>query len=78
MTLITITQNFGGEGMAIARKVADELGIELFDDQKLHRLVQASGIPYSEISRFDEKAPGFLDQIMGHRPHVFIWTSSNR
>jgi hypothetical protein len=37
MTLITITQNFGGEGMAIAHKVADELGIELFDDWKLHR-----------------------------------------
>jgi cytidylate kinase len=72
MTLITITQNFGGEGMAIARKVADELGIELFDDRELHRLVQASGIPYSEISRFDEKAPGFLDQIMSHRPHVFM------
>lgn len=31
MTLITITQNFGGEGMAIARKVADELGIELLN-----------------------------------------------
>jgi len=72
MTLITITQNFGGAGMAIARKVADELGIELFDDRKLQRLVQASGIPYSEISRFDEKAPGFLDQIMSHRPHVFM------
>jgi CMP/dCMP kinase len=72
MTLITITQNFGGEGMAIARKVADELGIELFDDKKLQGLVQASGIAYSEISRFDEKAPGFLDQIMSHRPQVYL------
>jgi len=72
MTLITITQNFGGDGTAIARKVADGLGVELFDDRKLHRLVQDSGIPYSEISRFDEKAPGFLDQIMSHRPHVFM------
>jgi cytidylate kinase len=72
MTLITITQNFRGEGMAIASKVADELGIELFDDKKLQRLIQASGIPYSEISRFDEKGPGFLDQIMGQRPQVYL------
>jgi len=72
MTLITITQNFGGEGMAIAGKVADELGIELFDDRKLQSLVKASGIPSAEVSRFDEKAPGFLDQIMGHRPQVFL------
>jgi len=72
MTLITITQNLGGDGMAIAHKVADELGVELFDDRKLQRLVKDSGIPYSEISRFDEKAPGFLDQIMGHSPQVYL------
>jgi cytidylate kinase len=72
MALITITQNFGGDGMAIARKVAEEFGVEMFDDSKLQKLVQASGIPYSEISHFDKKAPGFLDQIMGHQPKVFL------
>ena len=72
MTLITITQNFGGDGMAIARKVADGLGIELFDDRKLQGLVQARGIPSEEIGRFDEKAPGFLDNFMGSRPQVFL------
>ena len=72
MTLITITQNFGGDGMAIARKVADGLGIELFDDRKLQGLLQARGIPSEEIGRFDEKAPGFLDNFMGSRPQVFL------
>jgi len=72
MTLITITQNFGGDGMAIARKVADGLGIELFDDRKLQGLVHARGIPSEEIGRFDEKAPGFLDNFMGSRPQVFL------
>jgi cytidylate kinase len=72
MALITVTQNFGGDGMAIARKVAKEFGVEMFDDSKLQRLVQAGGIPHSEISRFDKKAPGFLDQIMGHQPRVFL------
>ena len=72
MTLITITQNFGGDGMAIACKVADELGIELFDNRRLQNLVKASGIPSAEVSRFDEKAPGFLDQIMGYQPQVYL------
>jgi hypothetical protein len=51
MTLITITQNFAGEGVAIAGKEADELGIELFDDRKLQSLIKTSGIPSAEISR---------------------------
>jgi cytidylate kinase len=72
MTLITVTQNLGGDGMAIARKVADELGIELFDDRKLQGLVQASGIPPEEVDRFDEKAPGFLDQLMGYQPQKYV------
>ena len=72
MTLITITQNFGGDGAAIARKVADGLGIELFDDRKLQGLVHARGIPSEEIGRFDEKAPGFLDRFLGSRPKVFL------
>lgn len=44
MPLITITQNFGSNGLAIARKVAEGLGCELFDDQKLHALVRQKGI----------------------------------
>jgi cytidylate kinase len=72
MTLITITQNFGGDGTAIARKVADGLRMDLFDDRKLQGLVQARGIPSGEIGRFDEKAPGFLDRFMGSRPQVFL------
>jgi cytidylate kinase len=72
MTLITITQNFGGDGTAIARKVADGLGIDLFDNRKLQDLFQARGIPSEEIGRFDEKAPGFLDKFLGSRPQVFL------
>jgi len=72
MALITITQNFGGDGTDIARKVADGLGMDLFDDRKLQGLVQARGIPFEEIGRFDEKAPGFLDKFMSSRPQVFL------
>lgn len=72
MTLVTITQNYGADGTAIARKVADELGVELFDDRKLQGLVQAAGIPLAQVDRFDEKAPGFLDQLVGYQPQRFL------
>ncbi len=72
MTLVTITQNFGGDGSVIARKVADELGVELYDDRKLQGLVQAGGISPAQVERFDEKSPGFLDQLVGYRPQKFL------
>jgi cytidylate kinase len=72
MPLITITQNFGSNGLAIARKVAEGLGCELFDDQKLHDLVQQKGISAKEISQLDEKSPGFWDLFFKSRPQVYL------
>jgi cytidylate kinase len=72
MPLITITQNFGSNGLAIARKVAEGLGCELFDDQKLHDLVQQKGISAKEINHLDEKSPGFWDLFFKSRPQVYL------
>ena len=72
MPLITITQNFGSNGLAIARKVAEELGWELFDDQKLHELVQRQGISAQEISQLDEKSPGYWDLFFRSRPQIYL------
>ncbi|HSO18692.1 MAG TPA: cytidylate kinase family protein [Desulfosarcina sp.] len=72
MTLVTITQNFGGDGTAIARNLAGQLGVELFDDRRIQELVQAGGVTPDEVERFDEKGPGFLDQIMGYRPQRYL------
>jgi cytidylate kinase len=72
MPLITITQNFGSDGLAIARKVAEGLGCELFDDQKLHELVQRQGISAQEISELDEKSPGYWGFFFKSRPQIFL------
>jgi len=72
MPLITITQNFGSNGLAIARKVAEELGWELFDDQKLHELVQRQGISAQDISQLDEKSPGYWDLFFRSRPQIYL------
>jgi cytidylate kinase len=72
MPLITITQNFGSNGLAIARKVSEGLGWELFDDQKLKELVQQKGISAKEISHLDEKSPGFWDLFFKSRPQIYL------
>jgi cytidylate kinase len=72
MPLITITQNFGSNGLAVGRRVAEGLGCELFDDQKLQELVQQKGISAREISQLDEKSPGFWDLFFRSRPQIYL------
>jgi cytidylate kinase len=72
MPLITITQNFGSAGVAIARKVADGLGWELFDDHKLHELIERQGISTREIHQLSEKSPGYWELFYKNRPQVFL------
>ncbi len=72
MPLITITHNFGSNGSAVARKLADELGCELFDDRKLNELIQEKGLSAEEISRMDEKSPGYWDVFFKNRPQIFL------
>jgi cytidylate kinase len=72
MPLITITQNFGSAGVAIARNVADGLGWEIFDDHKLHELIERQGISTREIHQLSEKSPGYWELFYRNRPQVFL------
>ncbi|MFO7710008.1 MAG: cytidylate kinase family protein [Desulfobacterales bacterium] len=72
MPLITITHNFGGDGVAVARKVAEGLGWELFDDTKLHALIERQGISTREIHQLSEKSPGYWELFYKNRPQVFL------
>lgn len=72
MSLITITQNYGSDGMEVARNVAEALGWQLFDDRTLQGLVQQRGVAPEEIKHLDEKAPGYWDQFFKSRPQVFL------
>jgi cytidylate kinase len=72
MPLITITQDYGCDGMDVAQKVAEKLGLNLFDDHKLHALIQKRGIAPEEVIKLDEKAPGYWDFFFKSRPQVFL------
>jgi len=72
MPLITITHAFGSEGEEVARRVAEALGCELFDDSRLKGLVQDKGISAEEFNRLDERTPGYWASFFKSRPQIFV------
>jgi cytidylate kinase len=72
MSLITITRCIGCGGMIIARKVAEELNIELYDDQRLQEEAGKIGIEPEILKEMDEKAPGFFNRLFSHKPEVYL------
>ena len=64
MSLITITRSMGCGGTKIASLVADELKLELYDDQRLQQEAINMGIRSEELESLDEKAPGFFGVVI--------------
>ena len=73
MPLLTISENLGSGGMSIARRVAEKLGLNLYDDDRLQKEAAEMGIRAEDVkTNMDAKAPGFFDQILGKRPDVYL------
>ncbi len=54
-TIITIGRQYGSAGREIGYKVADELGIKLYDKEMLDRAAKESGICQELFETHDEK-----------------------
>ena len=54
-TIITIGREYGSAGREIGYKVADELGIKLYDKEMLNRAAKESGICQELFETHDEK-----------------------
>lgn len=54
-TIITIGRQFGSAGREIGRKVAEELGVKLYDKEMLDRAAKESGICQELFETHDEK-----------------------
>jgi len=72
MPLITISYGIGTEGHDIARKVADDLNMDLYDDQKFQEMVVEHKIRAEEVKELDEKEPGFFDRLFSRKPEIFL------
>jgi cytidylate kinase len=72
MPLITMTRNIGSGGSTIARHVAEELDLELYDDRKLQEEAVRMGVKSEELEGIDEKVPGLFDRIFSQKPDVYL------
>jgi len=72
MSLITITRCIGCGGMTIARKVAEGLNIELYDDLRLQETASKMGIQPEILKELDEKTPGFFNRLFSHKPEAYL------
>ena len=55
MSIITISREYGAGGQPIARKVAKELGIEIYDRDIIRHAVKSSGLDTSIVEREEEE-----------------------
>ena len=76
MPLITVTDSFGTNGNEIARAVAQDLGVGLFDDKRLQLIVKKTEVSVRTDYRFDQQAPGFWELIRSREPQVYLDLSS--
>ena len=71
MSLITLSRCLGSGSREIAEQVAQEIGVELYDDDRLQHEAVGMGIGATELKSLDAKMPGLLDRIWSHRPELF-------
>jgi shikimate kinase len=72
MPLITITQGLGCGGLSVAKKVAESLNIELYDDTKLRNEASRMTIHSKKLIReFKEEPPQWFIRLMGE-PEIYL------
>lgn len=72
MPLITISQNLGSGGTEIAKRVAEELDIVLYDNSRLQTEALNLNIRPDDLKISDDKAPGLFDRILGRKPDMYL------
>lgn len=72
MSLITISYSMGTDGLGIARRIADDLKLELYDDQRIQEMIISLGIRAEDIKDLDEKEPGFFDRLLSRKPDIYL------
>ena len=59
-TIIAISREFGSEGHEIARIIAEDLGLKLYDRSMLDEMADNMGIKVEVLEKHDEKPRNFF------------------
>lgn len=72
MPLITISQDYGSHGYYVAQKIAQELQLELHDDETLREAAVKLGVKQENLDAMKEQVPGFFDRLISFKPDVYL------
>jgi len=71
MPLITVTTSTGCGARAITQKVAENLKLQVYDDDRLQQEAIRMGYSSEDLKAFDEKAPGLFDRLLRRSPEIY-------
>jgi len=72
MSLITITHTIGCDAPAIARRVADGLTVEVYDDSRLREEALRMGLHTDQLKGFREKRPDWFEHLLSDKPEMYL------
>ena len=72
MALITLTHTVGCDALEIARRIADSLGVEIYDDARLKEEALRMGLQTEDLKGFNEKAPDWFERLWSNKPEVYL------
>ncbi|MGE3616192.1 MAG: AAA family ATPase [Gemmatimonadales bacterium] len=62
--IITVSREMGAGGSEVARRVAEELGWRVVDNELVDRIAARTGMSREEVAGLEEQAPGFLERLI--------------
>ncbi len=74
MGVLTISRELGSGGDAIAKRVAEEMGWALLDNEGFAAAARSYGYVRAELERVDERRPGLVDRFFRDRQLVYLDT----
>lgn len=71
MHFITFSRKLGTNGSEIARKVAEDLGYQLYDTEAIADAARKMGFLES-VRELDQKAPSVFKRLFSHKPNIAL------
>jgi CMP/dCMP kinase len=72
MSLITLTHTIGCEAEEIAKRVADGLNVEVYDDARLREEALRMGLHAEHLKGFNEKPPDWFERLWSDKPEMYL------
>ena len=72
MALITMTDAIGCDAREIARRVADSLNVEIYDDARLREEALRMGLRAEQLKGLHEKAPDWFERLWSDKSEAYL------